>query len=48
MEVAFNMRQRVGRKMGNTYGTRRMVVEYKLSTRMENIMEGRDGITRME
>ena len=48
MEVALNMRQRVGREMGNSYGTRRMVVVNKESTRMETDMEGVDGITRME
>ena len=48
MEIACNMRQRVGREMGNTYGTRMMVVEYKVSTRMETDMEGGDSITRME
>ena len=42
------MRQRVGREMGNSSGTTMMVVEYKLSTRMETDMEGIDGITRME
>ena len=48
MEIALNMRQRVGITMGNGYGTRRMVVVIKLSTRMEKNMEGVDGITRME
>ena len=34
--------------MGNSYTTTMMVVVNNLSGRMENNMEGRDGITRME
>ena len=49
MEIAINMRQRVGSSMGNGYGTSRMmVVMIKLSGRMENNMEGRDDTTRMD
>ena len=48
MEIANNMRQRMGREMGNTYGTIMMVVDYKLSGRMETSMEGLENTTRME
>ena len=42
------MRQRVGKEMGNSSGTGVMVFEYKVSSRMENNMEGGENSMRME